>query len=176
MIYTFNGSQPKIHDSAFIAPNAVVLGDVEIGENSSIWFGCAIRGDVHAIRIGANCNIQDMTMVHVSRNKFSTTIENNVSIGHCALIHGCHLQKNSFVGMRATIMDGVEIGEYSIVGAGSLVTPGKKIPPGVVVMGSPAKIVRDINEKDRALIENTYKNYANYKANYQNPEIFNPKP
>lgn len=172
MIYRFQDFQPKIDPTAFIAPNSVIIGDVEIGQHSSIWFGCLVRGDVHSIRIGDYCNIQDSTVVHVSKGRFSTTIEDNVSIGHSALIHGCHLKKNSFVGMRAIVMDGVEIGEYSIVGAGALVTPGKKIPSGVVIMGAPAKIVRDITDTDREMIERTYKNYAQYGQQYKDTNSF----
>ncbi len=171
MIYTFQGKTPAIAASAWVAPSAEILGDVMIGEESSIWFQCVLRGDVNFIRIGKYVNIQDMTLVHVSRNLFPVIIGDYVSIGHHATIHACTLRDHSFVGMGATVMDDVELGEWSFVGAGSLVPPGKKIPPGVLVMGSPAKIVRDITEKDREIITRTSENYVKYKENYRKEGI-----
>ena len=172
MLYSFKNIKPIINPSAFIAPSAEIIGDVQIGKNTSVWFQCLIRGDVNFIRIGENCNIQDMTLIHVARDEFPVTMGNFISIGHRVTLHGCILKDYSFVGMGATIMDGVELGEYSFVAAGSLVTPGKKIPPGVLVMGSPAKILRDINEKEKMIIERTANNYQKYKENYLNPETF----
>jgi carbonic anhydrase/acetyltransferase-like protein (isoleucine patch superfamily) len=172
MIYTFNSITPTIASSAFIAPSAEIIGDVQIGENTSIWFQTLIRGDVNYIRIGKNCNIQDQSLIHVARDQFPVEIGDNVSLGHRVTIHGAKLKNFSFVGMCATLMDDVELGEYTFVGAGSLVTPGKKIPAGVLVMGSPAKIIRDINENERMIIERTAKNYQTYKDNYLNPEKF----
>lgn len=166
MITEFQGKKPKIHETAFIAPSADIIGDVEIGENSSIWFQCLIRGDVNYIKIGDNVNIQDMSLIHVARNVYPVNIGNNVSLGHRVTLHGCTLKDYSFVGMCATVMDDVEIGEYAFIGAGALVTPGKKIPPGVLVMGSPGKIIRDINEKEREIITRTASNYMKYKDNY----------
>ncbi len=172
MIYKFKEISPEIHETAFIAPSAEIIGDVKIGAHSSIWFQCLVRGDVNYIRIGENCNIQDMTLIHVARDEFPITIGNNVSIGHRVTLHGCILKDYSFVGMSATVMDGVELGEYSFVAAGSLVTPGKKIPPGMMVMGSPAKVIREINEKERLIINRTAANYQKYKENYKNPSVF----
>lgn len=165
-IFTFQGKTPELGEGVFVAPGSQIIGDVKIGNNSSIWFQCLIRGDVNYIRIGENVNIQDLSLIHVARDVYPVEIGNNVSMGHRVTIHGCILKDNSFVGMCATIMDGVELGEYSFVAAGSLVPPGKKIPPGVLVMGSPAKIVRDITEKDREIIERTTRNYVKYKENY----------
>ncbi len=172
MIYKFKESTPEIHETAFIAPSSDIIGDVKIGAHSSIWFQCLVRGDVNYIRIGENCNIQDMTLIHVARDEFPVTIGNNVSIGHRVTLHGCILKDYSFVGMSSTVMDGVELGEYSFVAAGSLVTPGKKIPPGMMVMGSPAKVIREINEKERMIINRTATNYQKYKENYKNPSVF----
>ncbi|PJZ70375.1 gamma carbonic anhydrase family protein [Leptospira perolatii] len=165
-ILEYMGKIPEIHDSVFLAPGSQVVGDVKIGKDSSIWFQTLIRGDVNYIRIGENVNIQDMTVVHVARDVYPVEIGNNVSIGHRAVIHGCILKDNSFVGMGATLMDGVELGEYAFVAAGSLVTPGKKIPPGTLAMGSPAKVVREITEKEREMITRTTMNYIKYKNNY----------
>jgi len=175
MLYRFQNIFPEIDDTSFIAPSAEIIGDVKIGKNCSIWFQCLIRGDVNYIRIGDNCNIQDMSLIHVARDQFPVNIGNNVSLGHRVTIHGATLKDFSFVGMGATVMDDVELGEYSFVAAGSLVTPGKKIPSGMLVMGSPAKIIREINSKEREIIERTARNYQTYKNNYLNPEIFSSK-
>jgi len=172
MIYDFSGKKPDIHPQAFVAPSADIIGNVKIGAHSSIWFQCLIRGDVNSITIGENVNIQDMSLIHVARDLYPVVIGNNVSIGHRATLHGCILQDFSFVGMCATILDDVEIGEYSLVAAGSLVTSGKKIPPGVLVMGSPAKVVRDINDKEREMILRTASNYVQYKENYRREGIY----
>lgn len=172
MIYTFKEKSPKIHPTVFVAPSADIIGDVEIGANSSIWFQCLIRGDVNYIKIGENVNIQDMSLIHVARDIHPVVIGNNVSLGHRVTLHGCTLKDYSFVGMCATVMDGVEIGEYAFIAAGTLVTPGKKIPPGVLVMGSPGKIIRDINDNEREIIERTARNYATYKENYLKESIY----
>ena len=172
MLYSYKNHTPSIHPTAFIAPSAEVIGDVQIGKDTSIWFQCLIRGDVNSIRIGENCNIQDITLIHVARDEFPVSLGNNISIGHRVTLHGCTLKDFSFVGMGATLMDGVELGEYSFVAAGSLVTPGKKIPAGVLVMGSPAKIQREINDKEKLIIERTAKNYQKYKDVYLIPENF----
>lgn len=165
-ILEYMGKHPSLREGVFLAPGSLVVGDVVIGKDSSIWFQTLVRGDVNYIRIGENVNIQDMTVVHVSRNTHPVEIGNHVSVGHRAVLHGCKLKDHSFVGMGAIIMDGVELGEYSFVAAGAMVTPGKIIPPGVMVMGSPAKIVRDITEDERNLIEKTAANYVTYKNNY----------
>ncbi|EQA46691.1 transferase hexapeptide repeat protein [Leptospira broomii serovar Hurstbridge str. 5399] len=172
MVLEYLGKRPDIHDSVFLAPGSQIVGDVTIGKNSSIWFQTLVRGDVNYIRIGENVNIQDMTVVHVARDVYPVEIGDNVSIGHRATIHGCILKNFSFVGMGATVMDGVELGEYSFVAAGALVTPGKIIPSGVMVMGSPAKIVRDITEKEREIITRTTGNYVKYKTNYMNDPYY----
>lgn len=172
MLYQYKKIQPKIHPTAFIAPSAEIIGDVEIGKDTSVWFQTLIRGDVNFIRIGEGCNIQDMSLIHVSRDNYPTIIGNFVSLGHRVTIHGAVLKDYSFVGMGATIMDDVELGEYTFVGAGSLVTPGKKIPPKSLVMGSPAKIVREVTEKEIEIIERTFRNYIQYKELYKNRDNF----
>ncbi|HQU86546.1 MAG TPA: gamma carbonic anhydrase family protein, partial [Pyrinomonadaceae bacterium] len=123
MIKPFQNIEPKIHESAFIAENAVIIGDVEIGEQASIWYNCVLRGDVNFIRIGARSNIQDGTIIHVSRHDFPTVIEEEVTVGHSATIHGCHIEKGSLIGIGAIILDGARIGKNSLIAAGSLVTP-----------------------------------------------------
>ena len=167
MIYQFKNFSPKIHETAFLAPGCMIIGDVEIGAETSVWFGTVIRGDVNHIRIGERVNIQDLSMLHVTREKFPLLIGNDVTIAHKVMLHGCILHDHAFIGMNAVVMDGAEIGEYSIVAAGSLVTQGKKIPPRSLVMGSPAKVIREINEKEENMIVQSVTNYLNYSNEYK---------
>ncbi|AFM13633.1 gamma carbonic anhydrase family protein [Turneriella parva] len=160
MILSFKEVAPKIAASAYVAPGAVVLGDVEIGERSSIWYGCVVRGDVHSIRIGSDTNIQDASVVHVTGGKFATTIGNRVTIGHRVLLHGCTLQDDSFVGMGATLLDGVVVEPLGFVAAGALVPPGFIVRSGWLALGSPAKLVRELREEERAMIERTWRGYV----------------
>jgi len=160
MILSFKDISPRIDDSAYVAPGAVVLGDVEIGARSSIWYGCVVRGDVHSIRIGHDTNIQDSSVVHVTGGKFSTTIGNRVTIGHRVLLHGCTLQDDSFIGMGATLLDGVVVEPLGFVAAGALVPPGFVVKSGWLALGSPAKLVREIRDEERAMIERTWRGYV----------------
>ncbi|MFC7393549.1 gamma carbonic anhydrase family protein [Scopulibacillus cellulosilyticus] len=147
MILPYNGVYPEISTSAFIAPDAVISGDVKIGEESSIWFGTVIRGDVAPTRIGNRVNIQDLSMLHQSPNR-TLIIEDDVTVGHQVTIHSSILRKNCLIGMGSIILDGAEIGEGAFIGAGSLVPQGKVIPPNVLAFGRPAKVIRPLNEAD----------------------------
>ena len=160
IIKPFNGISPKIDPSAFIAEGAVVIGDVEIGPGASIWYGCVLRGDVNHIRVGANTNIQDGTVVHVSRVDFPTIIAEEVTIGHGAMIHGCTIERGSLIGIGAIVLDGVVVGEESFVAAGSLVTPGTIIPPRSMMMGSPAKVKRTLGDDEVAHVQTFWQNYV----------------
>ena len=166
IIKPYKGKYPKIHESVYLSENVVVIGDVEIGEDSSVWFGSVIRGDVNYIRIGKRTNIQDNCVVHVTHDTHPTIIGDNVTVGHGVILHGCVLHNNILVGMGAVVMDGVEIEDFVIVGAGALVTPNKKIPSGVLVAGVPAKIVRDLKEEEIELIKESAENYVRYKNEY----------
>ncbi|WP_457623417.1 gamma carbonic anhydrase family protein [Persephonella sp.] len=168
IIKPYNGIYPKIHPSAFIAENAVIIGDVEIGEDSSIWYNVVIRGDVNFIKIGNRTNIQDGTVIHVDHKKYPTIIGNEVTIGHNVMLHACTIEDRVLVGMSATIMDGVVVGKESIIGAGSLVTPHKKVEPRSLWTGSPAKFKRMLNEEELEWLEKSYKNYIRYKNSYMN--------
>jgi len=159
-IRPFRGLTPKIHPDAFVAENAVIIGDVEIGAGSSIWYGCVLRGDVNKIRVGCNTNIQDGTVVHVNHDRsgedyrvsgggMPTFIGDNVTIGHMALIHACRLDSGSFVGMRAVVMDEAVIETGAMVAAGALVSPKKVVPTGQLWAGAPAKYLRDLRQGDR---------------------------
>jgi len=166
MIKELKGINPKIGEDTFVAETAVIIGDVEIGKNSSIWYGCVIRGDISRIKIGDNSNIQDNSVIHVSR-QVPTNIGNNVTIGHGAIIHGCTIGDNCLIGMNSVIMDNVKIGNNTIVGAMSLISKGKTIPEGVLVMGNPAKIIRDLTEEEIIEISlYSSRNYDNAKENY----------
>ncbi len=166
VIKPYRGVFPKIHPTVYLSENVYVIGDVEIGEDSSVWFGSVIRGDVNYIRIGRRTNIQDNSVVHVTHETHPTVVGDNVTVGHRVILHGCTLGNNILVGMGAVIMDGVEIEDYVIVGAGALIPPGKKIPSGVLVIGVPAKVVRDLKPEEIKLIEESAENYVRYKNEY----------
>ncbi len=150
MILPFHGRMPRIAADAFVAPGAVVIGDVEIGAETSVWFGCVLRGDINYIRVGARTNIQDGTVVHVDSDEFSTTIGDDVTIGHGAVIHACTLESGSFVGIGATVMDGAVVESGAMVAARGLVTPGKRVPKGELWGGTPARRMRRLSDAEAA--------------------------
>ncbi|MBK8465126.1 MAG: gamma carbonic anhydrase family protein [Chloracidobacterium sp.] len=166
MLKPFNNIHPKIHETAFIAEDAVVIGDVHIGKESSVWFGSIIRGDVNFIRIGARTNIQDMTVIHVSSNTHSTILEDEITVGHRVVLHGCHVESGCLIGIGAILMDGVRVGRNSLVAAGSLLTPGTQIPPNSLVMGSPAKVKRELTHDELAYLDQSWRNYTELKKQY----------
>ncbi len=165
-VLPYNGISPRIDATAFVAQTAVVCGDVEIGAQSSIWYGCVIRGDVNKIRIGQGVNIQDGSVVHVAR-PFACLIEDRVSIGHMALIHACRLEEGSFIGMKACIMDGAVVERGAFVAAGALVTPGKRVAQGELWAGQPARFMREISQRDRDIMEYTQPNYVKLGSVYK---------
>jgi gamma-carbonic anhydrase len=156
----FKGVLPTIADDVFIAPSADVIGDVVIGQGSSIWFNCVVRGDVSYIRIGTGSNIQDGTVIHVSRGTHPTIIGNDVLVGHNCMIHGCTLEDGSFVGMGATVMDGVVIETGGMVAAGALVTPNKRVGTGELWGGSPARFLRPLSDEEMDGLADGAKHYA----------------
>jgi gamma-carbonic anhydrase len=165
-IVSYNGILPKLAESVFLACGARVIGDVVMEENCSVWFNTVVRGDVHSIYIGENTNIQDNAIIHCTFQKFPTKIGKNVSIGHLATIHGCTVENGCLIGMGAIIMDDAVIGEESIVGAGSIVTQGIKIPPRSLVIGSPAKVIRQVTDKEYEAILATTFRYLEYSKGY----------
>lgn len=165
-VINFLDHKPQISKSSFIAPNAWIIGKVRIEENSSIWFGTIIRGDVESITIGKKTNIQDNSMVHVARKNGPTIIGNNVTIGHNCMIHACILRNNCFVGMSSTVMDFAVIEENSMLGACSLLTNGKKIPSGELWTGIPAKFKRKLNTKEIVHIQVSADNYSALAKKY----------
>lgn len=148
MIYTLGNARTKtVGSPAFIAPNAAIIGDVVLNDACSVWFNATLRADVAGIVLGKRSNVQDNAVIHVDFG-LPTTIGDDVTIGHLAMLHGCNISSNVLVGMSATILNGAEIGENCIIGAGALVTEGKRIPPNSVVLGSPGRVVRQVNDKD----------------------------
>lgn len=164
-ILPFKGKLPTIDPTAFLS-NATIIGDVEIGAGSNIWFGVTIRGDVHSIRIGRNTNIQDGSVVHCTKNQFSTTIGDNVTIGHLALLHGCVVEDGAFIGMKSCIMDGVVVESGAMVAAGAMVTPGKRVKAGELWAGSPARYLRDLTENDVKAQMSIAPHYAEMARHY----------
>jgi carbonic anhydrase/acetyltransferase-like protein (isoleucine patch superfamily) len=158
----FKGIHPKIHPSCFIEDSAQIIGDVELGEDSSIWFNTVVRGDVNVIRIGRRTNIQDLSMIHVLKDRYATSIGDEVTVGHHVVLHGCRIGNRVLVGMGAILMDDVEVGDDCIVAAGALLTPGTKVPPGSLVVGSPAKVRRPITAEERAWLSTSAQNYVDY--------------
>lgn len=158
---------PKIDPSAWIAPGAVVIGDVEIGAETNVWFGCVIRGDVNTIRIGARTNIQDGTVVHVTRKTGPTTIGSGITIGHRALLHACNLEDDCFVGMGATILDGATVATGGYLAAGALLTPNKTVPKGELWAGNPAKFFRPLKEDEQEYIHFSAGHYVDLARQYK---------
>lgn len=166
MLRPHRGRLPRVHPSAFIDDSAQVIGDVEIGEESSVWMMVVIRGDVHRIRIGRRSNVQDGTIVHVMKDTHPTTIGDHVTIGHAAIVHGCTIEDQCLIGMGAILLNGSHVGTGSIVAAGSLVPEGMVIPPRSLVMGSPAKVRRQLGDESVAEIQMYADRYVEYRLDY----------
>jgi len=167
MIHPYRGVVPKVHLSAWIADSADVIGDVELAEESSVWFSTVIRGDVNFIRIGRGTNLQDGTVVHVNRNGTPTILEDYVTVGHAARLHGCHVKSNCLIGIGAVVLDGAVLEEECVVAAGAVVSPGTLVPKGSVLMGAPARVQRSVTEKDLELIYRSAKSYIGLAAEYR---------
>lgn len=151
-IYPYRGISPKIHETAFIAPSASIIGDVEIGEGTNIWYNCVLRGDVYNIKIGKNTNIQDGTVVHTTSDFQGTYIGDGVTVGHSAILHACTVEDFGFVGMQACVMDGAVVESMAMLAAGALLTPGKRVPKGQLWAGRPAKFMREMTEEENRYI------------------------
>lgn len=166
MIRPFQGMAPRFGRRVFVAPNAVVVGDVELGDDVSLWFNCVVRGDVNWVRIGARTNIQDACCLHVTNGKFPLLLEEEVSIAHNVMLHGCTIRKGTLVGMSSTIMDGAEIGEGCLVAAGSLVREGFQAPPHSLIAGLPAQVKKTLSPEQQALTASIWTRYVGYKEAY----------
>lgn len=166
-IRSFNGISPRIHPTVFIADGARVIGDVSIGENSSLWYNVVIRGDVGPISIGAGTNIQDLVMCHLSTGGPPLIIGDDLTVGHGAILHGATINSGALIGMGSVILDGAVVGRDAIVAAGSVVTEGTVIPEGVLVAGVPAKVRRELNEEDRKMGSSGASHYRAYIEQYR---------
>lgn len=170
MICEYKGKQPDIHQTAYVAEDTVITGDVVIEENASIWFKTVIRGDVSSVHIGKNTNIQDLSMLHQSPDQ-PLIIEDGVTVGHQVTLHSAHVKKNALIGMGSLILDGAVIGEQAFIGAGSLVPPGKEIPPNTLAFGRPAKVIRELNEEDIKELNRIRKSYVEKGQYYKQKQI-----
>lgn len=166
-LFPFEGKLPAIHERAWVAPTAAVIGDVTIGESSNIWYHCVLRGDSNYIRIGARTNIQDGTIIHVNSGTFPTIIGDDVTVGHAAIIHACTLQNRAFVGMGATVLDGAVIEEGGVLAAGSVLPPGKRVPALELWVGNPAKLMRVLTPEQRAGFDTTAPHYVELAARHR---------
>ncbi|PZO87597.1 MAG: gamma carbonic anhydrase family protein [Micavibrio aeruginosavorus] len=167
LILPYKGIMPRIHASAWVAPNACIAGDVEIGEDSSIWFGVQMRGDVHVIRIGSRTNIQDGTIIHVTRGVSGTHIGDGVTIGHKALLHACTIEDNAFVGMGVIVLDEAVVESGAMLAAGAVLTPKKRVPKGELWAGNPARKMRDLTQADIDFFPVSADNYVRLAKEYK---------
>ncbi|HAQ08718.1 MAG TPA: gamma carbonic anhydrase family protein [Bacillus bacterium] len=166
LILSYLDKKPSINDSVFQAPGCYIIGDVRIGRNSSVWFNAVLRGDEDTISIGDRCSIQDNVTCHLFEGS-PLVIEDEVTVGHNAILHGCTIRKRCIIGMGSTVLDGAEIGEECIIGANTLIPAGKKIPPRSLVLGSPGKVIREIGEKDLELIQLSIDTYVQKGKDYR---------
>jgi carbonic anhydrase/acetyltransferase-like protein (isoleucine patch superfamily) len=166
-IRPYQGKHPHIAESAYLDPASVIIGDVVIGEDSSVWPLCVIRGDVNYIRIGARTNIQDGSILHVMKDEYPLILGDDITVGHSVTLHGCTIESRCLIGMRATLLNGVVIGEGSIVAAGTLLTERTVIPPRSLVLGSPGKVKRTLTAIDQATIDRYAQRYVEYKNIYR---------
>ena len=166
MLRPFRGTSPRVHPTAFVDASAQVIGDVEIGEDSSVWMCVVIRGDVHSIKIGTRTNIQDGSIVHAMTGTHPTSIGDNVTVGHAAVIHGCTIENQCLIGMGAIVLNGAHVGAGSIVAAGTLLVEGQKVPPRSLVMGSPGKVKRLLTHAEAADIQRYADHYVGYRLDY----------
>jgi len=166
MILPYLDKTPQIHPTVYVSDNVTVIGDVEIGEDSSVWFGSVVRGDVNYIRIGARTNIQDHTIIHVNSGTHPTILDDEITVGHRVTLHGCYVESGCLVGIASTVLDGVRIGRNSLVAAGSLVTPNTQIPPRSLVMGSPARVKRELTDEELARMVENWQHYMELKDQY----------
>ncbi len=161
-LFPYKDLFPKIDESVFLASGVKIIGDVEIGKNSSVWYNCVIRGDVHYVKIGYDTNIQDLSMLHVTNNRFPLNIGNKVTIGHSVKLHGCIIQDLSLIGIGAIVLDGAVVEEKSLVAAGSVIKPGFVVPTGKLVAGVPGKVIRDLTKEEMNDFEASAERYKKY--------------
>jgi carbonic anhydrase/acetyltransferase-like protein (isoleucine patch superfamily) len=167
LVRSYGGAAPRLHPTALAVEGSTVIGDVEVGEGSSIWFGAVLRGDVNSIRVGARTNLQDLTVVHVTSRTHPTVVGDEVTVGHRVVLHGCTVHDRCLVGIGAIVLDGAVVGPEAMVGAGALVPPGMVVPPRTLVLGAPARVKRDLTEAELAHLAASARRYAEYAARYR---------
>jgi len=167
LIRAWGGKAPRLADGVWVAEGAVILGDVEIGPGSSVWFGAVVRGDVNHVRVGSRTNIQDHSILHVTSGTHPTSVGDDVTLGHRVTLHGCTVKDRCLIGIGAVVLDGAVVGEDSMVGAGSLVPPGMVVPPGMLALGSPAKVRRELTREEIASFRRSAASYSAYAEQYR---------
>ncbi len=162
----YEDKNPRLGAGVFVAENAAIIGDVEIGDDCSIWYSTVVRGDVNFIRIGSRTNVQDNCTIHVDRGTHATVIAEEVTIGHGAVVHGCTVHRGALIGMGSRVLSGAVIGEQALVGSGALVPEGMQVPPRTLVVGVPARIKRPLTDEELARLDQSWRNYVDYKEKY----------
>jgi len=162
----YEGKRPRLGERVFVAENATLIGDVELGNDCSIWYGTVLRGDVHFIRVGSRTNIQDNCVVHVTSGTHPAVIAEEVTIGHGVIVHGCTIKRGALIGMGSRVLDGAVIGEQALVGAGALVPEGMHVPPRTLVVGVPARVKRPLTDEELARLDSSWHHYVDYKEIY----------
>jgi carbonic anhydrase/acetyltransferase-like protein (isoleucine patch superfamily) len=166
IVRPYDGRSPRLGESVFVAENATLIGDVELGNDCSIWYGAVLRADVQMIRVGSRTNIQDNCTIHVTNDDWPTIIAEEVTMGHGVIAHGCTIRRGALIGMGSRILDGAEIGEQALIGAGALVSEGTKIPPRMLALGMPARVKRPLTDEEIARLTLSWQNYIGYKDKY----------
>ena len=167
LVRPYGGKSPRLHDSVMLLGDVAIVGDVEIGERSSVWFGSVVRGDVNSVRIGARTNVQDHCVIHVTSGTHPTRVGDDVTLGHRVTLHGCTIKDRCLVGVGAVVLDGAVVGEEAMVGAGALVPPGMVVPPGALALGSPARVKRQLTPEEVASLRASAERYAGYAERYR---------
>ncbi len=166
LIQEYGGKHPRIGERVYLAATAAVIGDVLLGDDVSVWFNSVVRGDCHSIRIGARSNIQDNCAIHVTQGRYPTVLEEEVTLGHGAIVHGAVVRKGALIGIRATVLDGADVGESAFIGAGALVTPRTVVPPRTLWLGAPARKIKELSDAEVEDLKHFHANYLVYKEEY----------
>ena len=166
LVREYAGKAPRLGERVYLAETAAVIGDVVLGDDVSVWYNSVVRGDCHFIRVGARTNIQDNCTIHVTQEKYPTVLEEEVTLGHGAIVHGATVRRGALIGIRATVLDGADVGESAFVGAGALVTPRTVVPPRTLWLGAPARRVRDLSDAEVEDLKHFHSNYLGYKEEY----------
>jgi carbonic anhydrase/acetyltransferase-like protein (isoleucine patch superfamily) len=166
LIKEYEGRRPRLGERVYLAETAAVIGDVELGDDVSVWYNSVVRGDCNSIRVGDRSNIQDNCTIHVTVERYPTVLEEEVTLGHGAIVHGAVVRKGALIGIRATVLDGADIGESALIGAGAVVVPRTRVPARTLWLGAPAREVRALSDEEVADLEHYHRNYLGYKEEY----------